>query len=131
MQKNGQGNWQFTGSAVRVAATGKFVTHVPNGGSKRDYHLTVKQVFGYSREILAELDRQLKTICKLVPKILEEKLGINLAVLSLDIGIDKDGKMWLIEANSKPASFDEDPIRQRHLELLTDYFIYKSDFSVY
>lgn len=130
VQKNGQGKWQFTGSAVRLAAAGKFVTHVPNGGSKRDYHSTLKQVFGHSSHITAGLDGQLKKICQLVPHVLEERLGINLAVLSLDIGIDQGGQMWIIEVNSKPASFDEDPIRQRHLDLLTDYFLHKSDFSV-
>ena len=130
IQKNGQGNWQFTGSAVRLAAAGKFVTHVPNGGSKRDYHLTLNQVFGHSSHITTGLDRQLKTICQVVPRVLEERLGINLAVLSLDIGIDQAGQMWIIEVNSKPASFDEDPIRQRHLDLLTDYFMHKSNFGV-
>jgi len=52
----------------------------------------------------------------------KKKLGLNLAVLSMDIGIDAAGKLWIIEVNSKPASFDENDIRQRHLQLLMDYF---------
>lgn len=130
VQKDGQGIWQFTGAAVRVAAAGKFVTHVPNGGSKRDYHLTIKEVFGSSGPVKEKLDIQLKTICRKVPQALEGSLGINLAVLSIDIGIDQDGHMWIIEVNSKPASFDENAIHKRHLDLLTDYFLFKSVFGV-
>jgi hypothetical protein len=131
VQKDGQGIWRFTGAAVRLAATGKFVTHVPNGGSKRDYRLTVNEVFGASSSVTQGLDKQLKIICRTVPQILEDTLGIDLAVLSLDIGIDRDGHMWIIEANSKPASFDEAAIYKRHLGLLTDYFLFKSNFTVH
>ncbi|NLV22689.1 MAG: YheC/YheD family protein [Syntrophomonadaceae bacterium] len=129
VQKDGQGKWQFTGAAVRLAAVGKFVTHVPNGGSKRDYHLTINEVFG-SGPITEGLDKQLKNICRHVPQALEESLGINLAVLSIDIGIDRNGHMWIIEVNSKPASFDETAIHKRHLELLTDYFLFKTNFVI-
>ena len=131
VQKDGQGIWQFTGAAVRLAATGKFVTHVPNGGSKRDYYLTVKEVFGSSSSVMQGLDKQLKTICRTVPQILEDSLGINLAVLSMDIGIDRDGRMWIIEVNSKPASFDEEAIYKRHLGFLTDYLLFKANFVVH
>jgi hypothetical protein len=37
---------------------------------------------------------------------------LSLGVLSLDIGVDESGIMWVIEVNSKPASFDEDDIRK-------------------
>lgn len=131
VQKDGQGIWQITGAAVRLAAIGKFVTHVPNGGSKLDYRMTVNKVFGSNSSVTQELDKQLKKICLTVPQILEDSLRINLAVLSLDIGIDRDGHMWIIEVNSKPASFDEETIYKRHLGLLTDYFIFKSNFAVH
>jgi ABC-type nitrate/sulfonate/bicarbonate transport system ATPase subunit len=40
------------------------------------------------------------------------------------LGIDEGGKVWILEVNSKPSSFDEDDIRMKHLEYLCDYFIY-------
>lgn len=130
VQKNGYGEWTFTGAGVRIAAPGSFVTHVPNGGTKADYQTVIKEVFGDRSEVVTNLDRQLKTICRSVPRVLEQGLGISLAVLSMDLGIDENGQMWIIEINSKPASFDEDDIRQRHVSLLTDYLLYKSDFVV-
>lgn len=130
VQKNGYGEWTFTGAGVRIAAPGNFVTHVPNGGTKADYQSVIKEVFGHANEIMESLDRQLKSICRIVPRVLEQGLGISLAVLSMDLGIDEKGQMWIIEINSKPASFDEDDIRQRHLSLLTDYLLYKSGFVI-
>lgn len=129
VQKDGQGKWQFTGAAIRLAAVGKFVTHVPNGGSKRDFHLTINEVFG-SGSVTQELKKQLNIICRSVPQALEESLNINLAVLSIDIGIDRGGHMWIIEVNSKPASFDERPIHKRHLDFLTDYLLFKTNFVI-
>lgn len=129
VQKNGQGEWQITGAAIRIAAPGKFVTHVPNGGTKGDFAKTIQELYGDDSEMSRKVNQQLETITQMVPRVLEQDLGLNLAILSLDIGLDKEGKMWIIEANSKPASFDEDDIRQRHLNLLTDYFIYKTNFA--
>jgi hypothetical protein len=40
VQKDGQGKWQFTG-ARQVGGHRQIFTHVPNGGSKRDYRLTI------------------------------------------------------------------------------------------
>lgn len=130
VQKNGYGDWTFTGAGVRIAAPGNFVTHVPNGGTKASYETVIKEVFGNNSQTVDNLDRQLKLICRTVPRVLEQGLGLSLAVLSMDLGIDADGQMWIIEVNSKPASFDEDEIRHRHVSLLMDYLLYKSDFLI-
>lgn len=124
LQKNGQGEWILTGIAVRIAGKDRIVTHIPNGGSAGSYEQIMKHIFGSSPEQLEGLKSQLNQIKLNVPEILENHLGINLAILSLDIGVDAEGKMWVIEVNSKPASFDEDDIRQRHLKYLIDYCLY-------
>jgi hypothetical protein len=58
----------------------------------------------------------------LYPSYWREKLQLNLGVLTMDIGIDPEGRMLVLEVNSKPARFDEPYIRQRHLDNLVDYF---------
>jgi hypothetical protein len=127
VQKNNQGKWVFTGVGVRVAARNKFVTHVPNGGYRASYSRVIKKVFGESPLMMQHLDQQLKYICQVVPYVLEKSLGMNLGILSIDIGIDKTGQMQIIEVNSKPASFDEDDIRKKHLDNLNGYFLYLSN----
>lgn len=126
VQKNGRGEWVMSGIGVRVAAPNKYVTHVPNGGTKADYNEVIEKVFGSSPRQLRNLEGQLNDICRTVPYVLEKRLNMNLGILSMDIGLDQNGLMQVIEVNSKPASFDEDHIRRRHLEILNQYFLYLS-----
>lgn len=123
-QKDGSGKWVITGVGARIAGKNKFVTHVPNGGKAAPMEEVLDKTFGHITPVRKAIDNQLKAICTIIPPELEDKLGINLDILSLDIGIDKEGKLWILEINSKPASFDEDDIREKHLHYLTDYFIF-------
>jgi hypothetical protein len=124
VQKSEDGKWVFTGVGVRVAAPGRYCTHVPNGGSRAEYDKVIQEVFGNSDLIIESLEEQLNYITRVVPCVLEKNLGINLGILSIDIGIDKAGIMRVIEVNSKPSSFDENKIRKKHLENLNKYFLY-------
>ncbi len=128
VQKNYQGEWILTGAAVRVAGKNRFVTHIPNGGRAEVFEEVISRVFPSirTRQII---DQQLTDISDLVPVILENELGINLGILTMDLGIDSNGNVWILEVNSKPSSFDEDDIRTRHLENLTDYFIYAAQMK--
>jgi len=128
VQKNGEGKWVVTGSAVRLANPQKFVTHIPNGGTAANIKKVLPQVF--SEAVLKKINEQFDKIFELMPIQLEQELGISLAVLSMDIGIDKQGHVWVLEVNSKPASFDENEIRKHHLSLLIDYFIYAKDGKI-
>ncbi len=123
MQKNLHGEWILTGAAVRVAGKDRFVTHIPNGGRAEVFDEVITRVFPAIR-IRQSIHQQLRGITTLVPGLLEEKLGINLGILTMDLGIDSYGRIWILEVNSKPSSFDEDDIRKKHLQNLTDYFIY-------
>lgn len=124
VQKDGHGHWVMTGVGARVAALNHIVTHIPNGGYKERFQEVLDYLYPQDKRTQEHIHKQLLRICKSVPPVLESSLSMNLGILSLDIGLDKNGKLWLIEANSKPASFDEDDIRKVHTENLVDYFIY-------
>jgi glutathione synthase/RimK-type ligase-like ATP-grasp enzyme len=123
-QKDGNGNWVLTGAAVRVAAPNAFVTHIPNGGTARPLNEVISGVFAGNYELIANIEQELAELSCKVSQVLEDELKINLGVVSLDIGIDGEGRLWLLEVNSKPASFDEDSIRSKHVNYLIEYFIY-------
>lgn len=127
-QKNGKGEWVLTGVGVRVAARNRFVTHVPNGGSRADFYKVIKEVFNSSK-MQKSIEQELYKICSIVPSVLEEGLKIPLGILSLDIGMDSSGNLWILEINSKPARFDEADIRSKHTKLLIDYFIYAAEHN--
>lgn len=126
-QKNGTGKWVMTGVGVRIAGKNRFVTHIPNGGTLADYNEVISSIYNITSEDTWNFDKQLKTIGLFIPPLLEERLQINLAILSMDIGIDQSGKMFILEVNSKPARFDEYHIRQRHLKNLVDYFLFLTE----
>ncbi|MEN6347981.1 MAG: YheC/YheD family protein [Syntrophomonas sp.] len=126
VQKDAQGKWMLTGVGARVAGPNRIVTHVPNGGTVKAFDAVVKEAFAESDLMNNGINKQLLYIANVVPEVLERELKLELAILSMDIGIDKHGKLWLIEVNSKPASFDEDAIRKVHTQTLVDYFIFSA-----
>lgn len=124
VQKDALGKWMLTGVGARVAGPNRIVTHVPNGGTAKAFDTVLNEAFNQSISINNDINKQLLYITGAVPEVLERELKIELAILSMDIGIDNNGKLWLIEVNSKPASFDEDAIRKVHTHTLVDYFIF-------
>lgn len=124
VQKDAMGKWMLTGVGARVAGPNRIVTHVPNGGTAKAFDDVLNEAFNGSTTINNDINKQLFYITGVVPEALERELKLTLAILSMDIGIDNKGKLWLIEVNSKPASFDEDAIRKVHTQTLVDYFIF-------
>ncbi len=121
VQKDGAGNWVVTGMAARVAARGAIVTHVPNGGTRQP----LKRVM--PADHFALVRRQLQAAGRVIPKVLEEEMGKTFGELSLDLAIDRSGKVWLIEANAKPFRFDEPAIRGVARQRLLDYACYLAE----
>jgi hypothetical protein len=117
-QKDGEGDWVVTGMAARVAALGGIVTHVPNGGTRQPLQRVISaDSFPATRQRLYEAARN-------IPAVLEEEMGQLFGELSLDLALDRHGKVWLIEANAKPFSFDEPAIRGVARENLLEFACY-------
>ncbi len=124
VQKDGEGEWMTTGVGVRVAAPNQIVTHIPNGGRKANYRMVLEEIYSGDETKIDFVNNQLAEICSIVPAALEEKIGMNIGIVSLDIGLDSNDRLWLIEANSKPGKFDENDIRKVHTDTLVKYFTY-------
>jgi len=123
VQKNGQGQWVFTGMNVRVATGNRFVTY-PKAVKRAPFDKVVAIVTGGSEVFRNKIYSQLSNLYYNVPRVLDENLGLSLAILSIDIGMDIHGKPWIIEVSSKSDSFDEKDIRARHFQYLMEYFLY-------
>ena len=127
VQKNGNGQWVFTGITVRVATRNRFVTYDKYSLNKSaSFTKAMAKVTRGAEAAKASINTQLVDLFNLVPRVLEKDLGLSLAVLSIDIGIDAHGKVWIIEVSSKSDSFTEKYIKARHLRYLMEYFIYIS-----
>jgi len=127
VQKNGNGQWVFTGITVRVATRNRFVTYDKYSLNKSvSFTKAIAKVTRGAEATKASINTQLQDLFNLVPRVLEKDLDLSLAVLSIDIGIDSHGKVWIIEVSSKSDSFTEKYIKAKHLRYLMEYFIYIS-----
>jgi len=125
VQKDGNGRWVFTGANVRIAARDRFVTYDKfSAKTKLSFVKVMSIIAGAAEETGSKIESQLSDLYNFVPRVLEKDLGLSLAVLSIDIGVDTSGKVWIIEVSSKSDRFDENHIRVRHLRYLMEYFIY-------
>ncbi|MHA7964337.1 YheC/YheD family endospore coat-associated protein [Paenibacillus sp. CAU 1782] len=100
LQKNEKGAWSFTGAAARIGAAGRLTSNLHGGGeaepalSKLGGHFGVKK----SRELL---DLIMEASSRAARSI-EEAFG-RFCELAFDFGVEPTGKVWLLEANSKPG----------------------------
>lgn len=122
VQKTGKGVWMITGVGARLAGLKRITTHVPQGGSVEDPEKLLLPIFG--QEMTLNLLNRLKSNSLQIAKQLEKGAGYNLGEMSMDLGIDTNGKIWFFEANAKPMKFDEPHIRKKSLERIFHYSHY-------
>lgn len=100
MQKDLTGDWSLTGIAVRTGQAGSLTSNLHGGGGARPASELITAKYGkHEAERLLE---QIHTISKKTVERLESSFG-RFAELGLDYGIEPCGRLWLIEANSKPG----------------------------
>lgn len=98
LQKREPSVWEVSAVNARIAPVGSVITSPRSGGNV----LRIKDVLASSfpgREV--EILEQIKTISKEIGYKMEDKYGF-LGELGIDLGIDVNGKVWLIEVNGRP-----------------------------
>ncbi|MEV5025946.1 YheC/YheD family protein [Paenibacillus sp. LPE1-1-1.1] len=100
IQKDEKSSWSVSGAALRTGQAGTLTSNLHGGGLAYPAAQLLSAKFGkFKSERLLE---QFHTISKQTAERLENNFG-RLAELGLDYGIDKSGRLWLLEANSKPG----------------------------
>ncbi|MBN6187994.1 YheC/YheD family protein [Aneurinibacillus sp. BA2021] len=104
VQKNGRGEWTETGRAVRAGVADGLTSNLCGGGKAHECDDFLYKHFSEGQ--LDVINHDINEIVSELPTFLEQRHG-RLVELGIDIGIDRQGKVWLIEVNSKPgrASF--------------------------
>ncbi len=99
LQKNEQGIWGERGKGIRIGSTGGILSNLNAGGtviSFTEWLSSLKTAMGeYIRQ---ELD----FILTKLPAILENEF-MPLFEIGVDIGIAKNGSIWILDINSKPG----------------------------
>ncbi|NUU63878.1 YheC/YheD family endospore coat-associated protein [Paenibacillus agri] len=99
MQKDGSGVWGLTGMAVRLGSKGTLTSNLHGGGTAVSPLPFLTAEYGSAGKEIVE---ELASYAAFLPPVLENACG-RLGELGLDFGIDEGGRIWLLEANSKPG----------------------------
>lgn len=124
VQKDSEGEWDVTGLGIRLAGKQGVTTHVPRGGSIGKPENIFPRVFGSEAK---QLYNRALELAVAAARAIERQSGHALGELSLDLGIDRNHRFWLFEANAKPMKFDEPLIRKRSLERIIQYAVYLAE----
>jgi len=112
-QKNGQGKWMISKKFVRVAAPGSSITNLSSGGRTERSRTVLNHIFKFDKNLIAEKNREMLKLCEMIADTLEPNNENIFGELGLDIGIDKNGRLWLIEVNSKPRKTTQSEMSQK------------------
>ncbi|WP_169713624.1 YheC/YheD family endospore coat-associated protein [Paludifilum halophilum] len=123
VQKGEDHRWVTTGMAVRTGKTHSLTSNI-HGGGKAERAIPFLTAHFPGRRLSGIL-RSIRWLAEQVPRQIEKEHG-RLAELGLDIGIDRQGRVWLLEVNSKPGRTvflltRETDVRRRSIQLPMQY----------
>ncbi|MEH7072447.1 YheC/YheD family endospore coat-associated protein [Neobacillus drentensis] len=99
LQKDMDGKWGEMGRGIRIGSTGGILSNLSAGGTVLpypDWSATFPQA---KKEYI---NQELDYILSRLPLILENAF-LTLFEIGIDIGIAKDGSIWILDINSKPG----------------------------
>ena len=99
LQKKMDGEWSELGRGVRRGNTGGILSNLSAGGSVLPYTDWSSSLPTNTREYI---DQELAYILTHLPPLLENAF-LPLFELGIDIGIAKNGSIWILDINSKPG----------------------------
>lgn len=101
VQKTGKGDWEVTGQAARVGQEGSPVSNLHQGGGVCTCADLLTAAF-HSRQRARVAEETIGRVALNVASALDRP-GAALGELGIDIGVDKKGRVWFIEANPRPG----------------------------
>lgn len=133
VQKNSIGEWEISGVAGRVGALHSVTANLHGGGSALPMDELLRH-FINNRSNIETIKVELSNMCIMLCSYLEQLTG-SLYELAIDIAIDKDGRIWIIEINPKPARevFKQIGDKQTYVTAIKrplEYALYKLQISV-
>lgn len=102
VQKNGAGHWTGVYNVVIKGKRDSLITAGEEKGA-RFFNFTeiMPLILNMSNNRIEELDNQLRQACIHIARAIEKEYG-PFGEIGMDMALDRDLKIWFIEANSKP-----------------------------
>lgn len=108
VQKNSLGKWEVSGGCSRLSLANYYLTNTPRRVKSLD------EIIAEDNLVSEKIIEQIKNISLKTAIRIEEGLG-HLGEISVDFGLDSQGKPWIIEANGKPQKILIDRLRDDEL----------------
>lgn len=96
--KNQLGQWTVSAIAAKTAGSGSVTTHIRYGGNVK----TIEEVLGIGPK-KRKIEAALKEASLAISKAIESRMDGYVGEFGFDLGLDRDGNIWLFEANAKPG----------------------------
>ncbi|WP_010272101.1 YheC/YheD family endospore coat-associated protein [Paenibacillus senegalensis] len=132
MTKNGDNEWVTSGIGAKKAGKGSVTTHVRTGGQLMTPEQVLNRVFGSRGDSVLE---KAKAVAIKLANSIERNYSRPLGELGFDLGIDKNERIWMFEANAKPGRsiFKHPSLKSQgktSLKNLIDHCMYLSRFQL-
>ncbi|MEM5596268.1 YheC/YheD family protein [Niallia circulans] len=121
--KNYQGNWTITSTVARIAQKNAIVANLAQGAEMKPAKAVLNELL-HTENAEQKLE-ELKILAIKIANLLNKNTDGYLGELGIDIGMDKQGHLWIIEVNSKPSKKLEEHIEKTRpsTKALLEYFI--------
>lgn len=96
--KNEHGKWDDFGMIGKYGKRKSIVSNISSGGTAEMAEITLKKM-GLTDDKVDKLRLKVSQIAVEVAKGMEQAFGVSYGDLSLDFGIDKNHRVWIIEVN--------------------------------
>jgi hypothetical protein len=100
MQKP-ESKWIISGMVSRVAAPNQFVTIYHQGGHAEPLHKVLSTLLADNRSKVDDCLNRITNVSYIIAETINKRHSIR--ELGIDLAIEKNGRLWIIEANSKPG----------------------------
>lgn len=103
VQRDGTGALRVTGTGARVGRRGSFISNIFGGGDARQLEPLLQETLGLSIEEATAMRREIERISLAVAELIHRACRHtgHVGELGVDIGIDRRGRLWFFEANSR------------------------------
>jgi glutathione synthase/RimK-type ligase-like ATP-grasp enzyme len=112
VQKNATGKWTLTSVVARTASSQHFVSNLARGGTLS----TVSEAVARSNIFAGKegASKRLRTAALTIAEGIDKHIPAHFGELGIDLALDTNGRVWLLEVNSKPSKSDNTPLNQEN-----------------
>jgi glutathione synthase/RimK-type ligase-like ATP-grasp enzyme len=101
IQKDGEGKWNRTKMFARIAKEGDITSNLTTGGDAKPVRVLLQEIIANQKKV-NQILKDIRSCIKVIPTAMEKQSDSMLGEIGLDLGIDSNGRVWVIEVNAKP-----------------------------